>query len=82
MLAGENLLDAAVVIEVYVPVLVLLDEGVDVAAVVVYFPQFAEELRKFFSCHMFPIPGRAGSQTGARPFVTIDVYAGKFFREM
>ena len=52
LLARENLLDAAVVVEVHVFIFMLLDECVDIATIVVYFPEFLEKFGKFFSNHM------------------------------
>ena len=51
LLAGENLLDAPVVVEIDVPVLVFLDDGVNVLAVVVCRLEFLEKECEFLSCH-------------------------------
>ena len=68
-LAGENLLDASVVVEIDVPVLVFLDDGVDVLAVVVCGLELLEKVCEFFSCHFYSVKcGNAPvSQTGKCP---------------
>ena len=69
LLAGENLLDASVVVEIDVPVLVFLDDGVDVLPVVVCGLELLEKVCEFFSCHFrFQNCGNAPvSRTGKCP---------------
>ena len=62
LLAGENLLDAPVIVEIDVPVLVFLDDGVNVLAVVVCRFELLEKVCEFFSCHFNPL------NAGTRPY--------------
>ena len=76
LLAGENLLDAPVVVEIDVPVLVFLDDGVNVLAVVVCRLEFLEKECEFLSCHFrFHNCGNAPvSRTGEGPICYIDAF--------
>ena len=54
LLASENLLDASVVVEIDVPVLVFLDDCIDILAVIVCGLEFLEKDCEFFSDHFIP----------------------------
>ena len=54
LLAGENLLNAPVVVEIDVAVFVFLDDCVDILSVVVCGLEFLEKDCKFLSCHFIP----------------------------
>ena len=54
LLAGQDFLDAGVIVEIDILPFVLFHDGVCVLAVLVGVPKFVEELGKFFSSHWCP----------------------------
>ena len=72
LLAGENLLEAGVIVDVHVLVFVLLDDGVEVLASFVSLSKHVDKFCEFFSRHfVFRAEARRHSRTGDCPLSTL-----------
>jgi len=79
LLARENLLNAPVVVEIDVPVLMFLDDGIDILSVVVCGLEFLEKDCEFLSCHFIPFYGGNAPAKADRdgPVYTIKRFRGE-----